>query len=475
MLELCQEFFGSLNTRGIRYCHWKSNSHLGKALDGKTDLDVLVHSDDKRDFEAEMHGSGFKEILSPPEKQFPGLKDYLGFDDATGELVHLHVHYRLVMGRRFIKNHHLPIESLYFDNLTEQDGVKIPSVELELVMLILRAHLKVDYVSLAKHAVKDLMGHRYTAFPADIENEFRELRESADMDEFARLLGETGLPLARDWCERFLDRFANGKLRSWHIWRGHYYLRRLLRPYRRDSGLSVMFDYSRQVLSNSALAGLVFKGRRKVLPEGGRVFSIIGADGSGKSTLIGDLGRWLSWKLEVRQLYYGIPKDWFREASTFLMRVFNKLGMRRLCTLVEHAFWLHVAKSRQHVSRQSVLATARGQVVITDRFPLPDFRTMSEPMDNPRIDPSATVLGRNLREREEALYAGLRAPDLALVLQVEIEELRRRKSDLPRATHALKAAAVNEIVTRDGLATIDANRPYEAVLLDAKRLIWASL
>ena len=143
MLDINNKFFKCLYDNKIRYCHWKSNEHLEQALDGKTDLDLLVHIEDKDRFVQALEDNHFKKIISPPYKQFPGLEDYLGFDHSTGAFSHLHVHYRLVLGQKYIKNHHLPIEDLIFDNLCVKSGIFIPCPELELILLVVRAHMKV--------------------------------------------------------------------------------------------------------------------------------------------------------------------------------------------------------------------------------------------------------------------------------------------------------------------------------------------
>ena len=475
MLEVSRIFFDRLNRDGVRYCQWKSNSHLEAGLAGKTDLDLLVHPDDQAAFEAALASCDFKKILSPPSKRFPGFEDYLGFDAATGAFVHVHLHYRLIMGRKYIKDLHLPLESLYFANLTSKLGVNIPCAELELIMLIMRAHLKVDYLSLLKHAIKGVMGAKYTAFPPDIEDELTNLIATSDMDRVVRLIGESGLPLDFAWCRKFMDRFVSGKLKWFQILAGHYHIRRLLRPYRRNTGLGVQVEYLRHFLLNTQVGSRLAPSQKKTLPGGGRVFSVIGADGSGKSTLIADLKKWLSWKLVTKQYYYGIPKDAARSVADALMSGFSKLRLRGLERLTSNVLLLHVARRRRAVSRRSRIDVDAGWVVITDRFPLPDFKAMPQPMDNPRIDPTATLFGKNLRKSEEACYADLRFPDLAIVLQVDIEELRRRKTDLPRSLHEIKASAVNAIRPRERLVTIDANRPYADVLLEVKRLVWQAL
>jgi len=79
MLTICNKLFKDLNNRNIRYCHWKSNSHLAKALLGKTDLDILVHSEDQFKFESILKKIFFKKILSPPRQKVPRVEGFFGF------------------------------------------------------------------------------------------------------------------------------------------------------------------------------------------------------------------------------------------------------------------------------------------------------------------------------------------------------------------------------------------------------------
>ena len=475
MLEICKHFFDDLNKKAVRYCHWKSNSHLDAAVNGRTDIDILVSKDDQEEFEAVMTAFDFKRILSQPDKQFRGFEDYLGFDLKTGRFVHLHVHYRLVLGQQYIKNHRLPLEQLYFDNLIQRQGVNIPCAELELIILIIRAHVKTDLISLLKHAIKDLMGARYTAFPRDIENEFRELHKDCDADKFSLTLQQSGLPLPEEFCTRFLDRFLNDNLRFHHILLGQIQILRWLRPYRRRTGIGVYVTYLRLFILNSRLASRFRPPKRKTMYGSGAAISVVGADGSGKSTLIKDLDKWLSWKLTVRQYYYGIPKNAVSKLSSLTMRVFNKIGLKSFASSVLDVFWIYVARYRKSVSEKIIRDREKGRVVITDRFPLHDFRSMQEAMDNPRIDPDRKLLGKNLRLIEESYYDAIELPDKIVVLQVHIDELRRRKSDIELDKHELKAEAVNRIVTTDVISVVDANRPYDEVLLQVKTQIWNAL
>ena len=59
----------------------------------------------------------------------------------------------------------------------------------------------------------------------------------------------------------------------------------------------------------------------------GKTFSFVGADGSGKSTLVGDIERWLSWRLSIVTYYHGIPKTVLKHVIPFTVRQLRKLKL----------------------------------------------------------------------------------------------------------------------------------------------------
>ena len=97
--------------RTLSICHWKSNEHLAPALDGLTDLDVLVDRRQHIELQALLAYSGFKRFTATPLRGYPAVEDYLGFDEATGRLAHLHLHYQLTLGQRHLKGYRLPWEA----------------------------------------------------------------------------------------------------------------------------------------------------------------------------------------------------------------------------------------------------------------------------------------------------------------------------------------------------------------------------
>ena len=154
-LGICERFFEHLNQENLRYCHWKSNEHLGAALAGRTDLDLLVAPEERARLDAILAALGFKRVDSPPERRFQGMSDRLGFDRDSGRLAHLHLHEQLVVGGRWSKNLHLPIEGLLLSDVVHIEGVRAPSPELELLLLTIRAPQKVSRLRLARRWRRD--------------------------------------------------------------------------------------------------------------------------------------------------------------------------------------------------------------------------------------------------------------------------------------------------------------------------------
>jgi thymidylate kinase len=471
MLEICRHFFEYLELNSIRYCHWKSNEHLEEALSGKTDLDLLIHEEDREEFESALKNFSIKEILSPPAKRFPGIYDYLGFDEYSGTLVHLHVHYRLILGQKFIKNHHLPIERVIFQNLIQIDGIYIPCPEIELILLFIRAHMKTDPVSVIKSGIKNILGRHSSPFPLSIEKEFTGLIGKVSYGKLFDVLTATRLPLHKKIFEKFISDFSKNNLYFYYTYYLKIYILFSLRNFRRYSGMRLGFKQIYFILTNSPVIKRLLGPSKKTLTTRGRTFSLVGADGSGKSTLINDLNRWLSWKLIVNEYYYGIPKSSSVKAVSYIVRGFHKIKLRFLASLLEKYLNIFIARKRYKINLSSQDDVKRGEIVITDRFPLNEFQSMPEPMDGPRLQRDG-MKASYLSKLENSYYEKLAMPDQVFVLRASIEELRKRKTDLDIVTHRIKAEAVNNLPASKLHTLINADMPYSEVLLEIKKKIW---
>ena len=484
-LPVAARLFAELNAFGIPYCHWKSNWHLVGGLAGETDLDLLVDPDRRDEFEALLARMGIRRVLSPPMKSFPGLEDFLGFDSEIGGLIHLHVHYRLVLGEQRVKNHHLPVERWLLEDCRLMAGVKVPRPERELVLLWIRAHVKADLRSI----LRSLRGKQPHPVPDAIHSELLWLLGQADDREVLDALRGSGLALSAEELASFLERTRADRLSPWSVLKQKRSLVRQMRPYQRYPTVAGWVRKVEFRARYSRTVRRVWPLRKKVLPSEGVCVALVGADGSGKTTLAGDLKRWLDWKLETRWLYFGIARGDMR------LKVLRKLRAavsgdrgrgspggdgtrpeRSGGRSVEALEWVYLARRRLGLDRKAHRLRDKGVTLIAERFPLREFWGMRAPMDGPRLSPDGPgTMYRALARMERRAYERIDPPDLVLVLRAGLETLRARKVDLDLETHRGKVEAVDGLAAQGRYRVLDAELPYPELLLEAKRAIWAIL
>ena len=481
MLQVVKELLNQFKTEKIRYCHWKSNAQLSLSLNGQTDLDILIHLKDHKKFNSILSDLHFKRMISPSGRQYPGMEDYLGFDYKTGKLCHLHVHYKLILGQKYIKNHHLPIENIVLSDLRVLDSVYIPSAEMELLLLVIRSCMKLSIRNILQYFLQN----RKSLFPKNILNEFRFLLNDYKQDRFRDVLLKSGLPLSESRLLAFIAKLNDGTLTIANILLLRFHIFKSLRPFRYQSYVKSYNKAFKIMLHMLPVINKIWPVPRKKLNGRGRSFSLVGADGSGKTTLVKDLTKWLSWKMQVRTLYFGIPK-------TLSLKMVNKLisllrfptrtGFKKefapvvnLGNYVSARRWIWIAGKRLRIYRKASTWAGKGMVVISDRYPLYEFRNMENPMDGPRIQKECESAGIKLANVEQYYYSQIGLPDKIFVLQTDIDELRKRKQDLDISMHLIKADAVNSIEESPAMCLINANRPYSKVLLELKCRIWDML
>jgi hypothetical protein len=479
-LKLSTRLFEELAIRGVRYSHWKSNEHLLEALAGISDLDLLIDKVSRPRFEQCLFELGFEQMLSPRIKRFDGLEDYLGFDHETGELLHLHIHYRLVLGEKRVKNHHLPVERWVLDNQTTMNGVEIPTAGTEAFLLYLRLLLKAD----ARTALRSALKRQPHPFPSSIYRELHHLLSQAEDSEITALAQQSGLAISFDDFGNFLVRARSDRLGSWYVFRQRRKLLRQLRPYQRYSTLTCLGRKMWYRIRYSRPSQTIAPIRKKSLPGKGLVIGIVGADGSGKSTLASDLDHWLSWKLRVEHLYFGQPKRDLR------LKTVRKIGyalgkldritgqkLRPLTRLAERSRqqqWIFIARHRFHLSRRAARARSAGHIVLAERHPMPELFEMSTPMDGPRLNGSNTRTPPNKAAGAEwALYESMPSPDRYLVLDGDLATLHSRKPDTEPVEHMDKVKAINRVAANH--IRISSTAPYREMELAARRELWQVL
>jgi thymidylate kinase len=488
-----------LNDEGIRYCHWKSTHRLHQSLSGRTDLDILVDRNDAHRFREILAQHGFKLLISHPRQQYPGLEDYLGYEAETGNLTHLHVHYRLVLGEQYVKNYCLPLEQAFLDHTHfHSSGLKIPAPELEIIVLALRTLLKYR----DRDVVHDIVGvGNVGGIPSGMLEEFDYLLAQTSPGAIKQALQQHVAFVSPDLILTFLSLLKSSPRAGWLLYRLRRRVRHELSAYQRHSRLRARTQYYRSMLGKQwpvdRLTRRLFPNseKHKTPATGGLTIAFVGADGAGKSTIIRHVTKWLSWRLTVRTYYMGSARpspvtralkhsanvlEYAYIACRKVLGAHNPLTRQadRPHRYIDSLRFVAEGRDRYRRYRAGQRAMAQGAVVIYDRYPLSAIHLLGRTIDGPRI--AAANNGRNdavthrLSQVEQALYARIRPPDHLVLLHVSPEVSQSRKPEHPRGLIEAKSQAIDQI-TRGELAIIDidANQPLETVLLQIKTALWS--
>jgi thymidylate kinase len=484
-LEAVTRLFSALNEAGIRYCHWKSNVRLAEAVNGRTDLDLLVDPQYGPLFRKILRQQQVKPLLAAPGKHYPGIENHLGYDAASGKLFHLHVHYQLVLGEQYVKNYHLPIEEQIFAFLCLPQGVLVPSPATELVIFCLRALLKYR----DRDVVKDVFSIRSPGLPAHVRQEIEWLWEHTTPEQISEAVRQLNI-VPEGLIFDFLQAARTPNREGWQLFRLRSQVRRALRPYQRHSRLWASLLYF-QALWRQRRGS---PPRKMTLCSGDHTLAFIGADGAGKSTMCQLITDWLRWKLDVQLYYLGSKQPSRRSQLIYLFFRAARRSQRTVAGWLGQASWLakwlaqlrrflryshHLSIGRDRLNRyQESRERAKTAVIIYDRYPL------SAQLDGPKIylNGHATPVGRAFAAAEQGIYRQIDRPGHFLLLNVSPAVSLQRKPDHDPTAVTAKAqfltqfaAEINGTSEKLNLITINADLPFEEVVRQLKSAVWQVL
>jgi thymidylate kinase len=476
-----------LDVAGVLYCHWKSNTAIDRSISGQNDIDLLVEADHARRFTRLLSGLGFIRAYQP-RQEVPGIESFYGFDAEADRLVHVHAHYKLLVGDDRTKNYRLPIEGSYIRSASPGTVFRLPAVEFEYIALVIRLVLK--YCTWDEICWRALRGQR--AQPKGSERaEFADLSVRAGAERVQSVLEEC-LPNLESRlfseCLEALSAEASVRTRVMAARR----LEIALQPYARRSR---RVDRALRIVRRITLA--LNRRRRGVSHSrptaGGAIIGIIGGDGAGKSTALAVLESWLGSEFDVRLVHLGRPR-W--SATTYAVRAGLKGAdivarflaraipvapvqrMSRGVSAFRPLVWLVcVARDRNLAYRQAHRFALGGGVVLCDRYPHPQLVSM----DVPRIPTmpggnSETRIVKRMVVLEKFYHRTILPPDLLVVLRVDPKIAAARKADeSPESVQRRGAEIWNVDWAGLGVDVVDASQSQEAVVLELKALVWSAL
>lgn len=491
-LAVLTDLFSRLNEAGIRYCHWKSNEHLGASMNGATDVDVLFERRAAQRLTRLLTDTAsFKRFVVKPGRGYPGIEDYVGFDAATGTLTHLHVHYQLTLGEKFLKGHRLPWEELYLSTrvLDERYGVYVADPHLELVVLLVRAVMKLR----TRDRLLEAVGKPYLG-----GGMLRELRWLADRVQERRLI-EVGARLVGERAARRLPDLLAGKRPRVRALRA---FGRLADPELSEFRLYGAAAAVRQMITRELsivwwklknwYLGQATKSTR-TLPQGGLFIALVGADGAGKTTLTQGVAEWLSHEVAVTHTYGGsgkgsasLPRRLLQSLAALRRRVATKAAPAKPSHVTAgdaqppstaRLLWiLALLRERRRRAAEARRARGRGMVVLSDRLPQRQLPGLN---DGPRLTPwleAGSALHRAAARYEQQVYrrVELTMPDLVVKLHVSPAVAAGRKPETRPELLQSGIRVVQELRFPPTTRVLDVNAdlPFDDVLLQVKRAIW---
>src|SRR5689334_8004074 len=134
----------------ISYCYWKSRRRLNDVLAGAGDLDLLVARADQHRVLMILSQWDFKLFPSVGDRDHPAILSFLGYDQGSGQLIHIHLHFRLIIGERLLKNYRIPWEEVLLNRAILHPTLRIRILEStsEAVLLVVRACLELKRLDL---------------------------------------------------------------------------------------------------------------------------------------------------------------------------------------------------------------------------------------------------------------------------------------------------------------------------------------
>jgi hypothetical protein len=402
--------------------------------------------------------------------------------------LHLHLHYRLIVGERFFKNYRLPWEREFLERrvLDEATGVFVADPALEWLLLVCRSALKIRWRDRLPTRIASGRGER-----GALRNEHSWLAAGvepvAPKDHASRLLGAragdlVGLAIAEDLKFSRLTRLRRELLRSPKVFRG----------YRRVPALGHRWARELRWVAGSVNRRYLHRpfAYSRSGPGGGVVIAVIGSDGAGKSSVTQMLHSWLAGKVDVLPVYFGSGQGqssilrWpmkvvlrLSRARTTSPRLDPEQRRTRDIGLARSLWALALAREKRSKLRMAVRARERGFIVVCDRYP----QTQADGVnDGPLLwtwRESPSRLKRALARWEDRIYklAETVPPDIVVRLLITSETAAaRRPGDDPREL-AFRTELVRNLRfdgASRGVIDIDAEDDLAAVMLEVKRRLW---
>lgn len=491
-LDLVRRLGEALETLGVRHCQWKGHWRRSRWATGAGDIDLLVDPRSADAFDRVLQRLGFRRADPPPAAQVPGIVSHLGVDPRTHRLVHVHAHYRLIVGDAGRARWHLPVEAALLDGARPGELFRAPPAALELVLFVIRMA--------ARHSLRDVVRPGGARWLERVPGELAHHRAGVGDAELRETLGRHFPmldPALFARCVASLD----PAMPRWRAVLAGRALHRALAAYVVGPSVTRRMSYraARRIgraLSPPGGRGPAVRADGKRFASGGTVFALVGGDGSGKSTCARELTRWLSAELATMHAHLGRPPrsaltlfvGGVRRATRVVRRARDRAaaldGLERPASgdarpfpgYLEMARLACTARDRYRLYERIRRFGAGGGIVFCERYPIPQNRALVGPRLGPWIDDARRPLARALARLEARWHARILPPDVVIVLRVSPEVAVARKLTEPAEYVRARNRAIWGVDwSGTGAHVVDAEQPLPEVLAELRSIVWHRL
>ena len=492
MLAKIGNLIQELNKSGIRYCHWKSNWSLGRALLGQTDLDLLIHREDANLCRIILSHLCFKPATTTDGESYPSVEHYFALDEESGVLVHVHAYFRVITGESLAKNYRIPIEEMLLQNTREVDSVRVPAKSAELVVFTLRMMLKhtslMELVLLARYWKQ-------------VQQEIEWLLEGDPINETLSFVNYWLPSLETDLFSDCVAAIKSPASLFRRVILGRR-LRSQLGLYARHSTIRAWVGAFQKF--TIMLFRRLTRSEKGMVPRcGGAVIAFVGPEAAGKSTLLAEMSRWLGEHLAVEEIHAGKPKSTMLSvapnllvpALRILLPSYRSSHVESQYTSKEQSEKLSrtdypvifairsalLAYDRRSLLTRAFGRAANGTIVLCDRYP----SLLGGAPDSPQllhlpVSQNRYSIRRLLARIEARLYREIPLPDLVIYLSAPLEVTvsrnatrgKKEPEDYVRRRHARSS---NLEFEKTPIYEINTDQPLDQTVLDVKTTIWNAL
>ena len=280
-MHVVNRLLGRWDELCIRYTHFKSNMNLDYSFNDNGDFDILVDPARAKDATLALIELDAKQTNTITEKHYPGVDNWLLYDDESGRIHHLHLHYQIMSGKQYVKDYEIPLTELVLNTriFNAKWNIYISNPEVELIILSIRLVIKSHF----SDNLRAMMGIYKTN--KSLQKEREGLLSIVASNNLENYLSCVFNPEDVSSVKKII---MSKKISSSGYKKLSYVVRRMMHSYRRMSAMKASFLSMKGTFHYYWLSGIkkigAFCISKKTPMTKGMIIAFVGVDGSGKST-----------------------------------------------------------------------------------------------------------------------------------------------------------------------------------------------